>query len=212
MNIGFSIPDSLFGRFQLGVNLLIGICVATILIAVALNFAMGRVKRNLRRQKKSMVATGTMLLFLGLFMFLLKTRIGYLDIQNIVIRFFLSLTGLAIIILGTVVNLKGRLTLGENWANQIKIYQQHRLVTRDVYRIVRHPLYASTLWMFYGACLVQVNWFTLMGTTTIFLPMMVYRARQEENLLIKEFAEYQQYRATTGMFFPKIFKGVNHGE
>jgi len=36
----------------------------------------------------------------------------------------------------------------------------------------------------------------------IFLPAMIYRARQEEAILSATFPNYAQYRRRTGMFLP----------
>jgi protein-S-isoprenylcysteine O-methyltransferase Ste14 len=203
MNFKLYFPVSLYGWFQWSIHLIIGICVTAVLIAVVINFSLYQ-KRAVQQEKKSFVATGSMMLFLCIFMLVLKSQIGYLELHNFLIQIILSITGLALIISGTIVNLKGRLILRENWANQIKIYQQHVLHIEGVYRIVRHPLYASTIWMFYGGTLVYRNWVALVGTTITFLPMMIYRARQEENLLIKKFPDYRRYQIKTGMLFPKI--------
>jgi len=39
-----------------------------------------------------------------------------------------------------------------------------------------------------------------------FIPMMYYRAKQEEKLLIQEFPEYPAYMKKTGMFFPRLWR------
>ena len=106
-----------------------------------------------------------------------------------------------LIVLGCGVNIAGRLNLGRNWANQVTIYEDQRLVTGVVYRLVRHPLYASLIWMFYGASLVYANVAAALANTLVFVPFMIYRARQEEKLLLKEFKDYAAYRARVGMFF-----------
>ena len=106
----------------------------------------------------------------------------------------------------SVMNIMGRFNLGSNWANHIKIYDEHTLVQRGMYKIVRHPLYASIILMFYGACLVYRNILCFLAVTLIFIPFMYYRAKQEETLLIQTFSEYKDYKERTGMFFPKITK------
>ncbi|MCP4219077.1 MAG: isoprenylcysteine carboxylmethyltransferase family protein, partial [bacterium] len=101
-------------------------------------------------------------------------------------------------------NIVGRIQLGRNWANHIRIYEAHTFVARGVYRVVRHPLYASIIWMFLAAGLVYCNWAALLATGLVFIPMMIFRAKQEERLLTRQFKEYRDYREKTGMFFPKI--------
>ena len=103
-------------------------------------------------------------------------------------------------------NILGRLSLGRNWANHIKIYSDHVLVSGGVYNIVRHPLYASLIWMFLGASLVYFNYLAFLAIAFVFSPFMYYRAKQEEELLLKEFEEYNAYQQKVGMFFPKILR------
>jgi protein-S-isoprenylcysteine O-methyltransferase Ste14 len=195
-----------FESYQFIINLIVGLCVAAVFIAVGIDFMEFQGRKNVKNEKKSVVETGTMILFFFFFYYLIKQRIGGIQTGPFIIRYVLSGIGVLIVILGCIVNIKGRLSLGENWANQIKIYHDHRLVQTGVYRVVRHPLYASLIWMFYGACLIHLNASAFIANTIIFLPFMYYRARQEEDLLRKQFSEYQDYQSVTGMFFPKIVK------
>ena len=161
-------------------------------------------KNEKTKNKKSVVTTGTMFLFFVGFYLLIKLNIGQIEINNLSVRLPLAIIGTVVIFAGVFVNIKGRIDLGKNWANQIKIYEKHTLVNRGVYKIVRHPLYASLIWIFYGACLVYLNFPALLANTFIFIPFMFYRANQEEILLQKEFPEYKNYKLKTGMFFPKL--------
>ena len=114
--------------------------------------------------------------------------------------------GLVLVVAGAAVNILGRLALGRNWANHIKIYNDHSLVVNNVYGFVRHPLYASLIWMFLGASLVYFNFLAFLANALVFVPFMYYRAKQEEELLAKEFEKYKDYQKKVGMFFPKILR------
>lgn len=103
-------------------------------------------------------------------------------------------------------NISGRFYLGSNWANHIRIYNNQTLIKTGAYGIVRHPLYSSLIFMFYGACLVYPNYLAFLSNTFIFIPFMYYRAKQEEDLLSKRFKGYHVYQKEVGMFFPKIKK------
>ena len=193
-----------FIRFQTGVNLMVVLCVVAVFVAVIIDFAEFHRRNNIRAERRSVVATGTMVLFFVGFYWLIRMRVAVIRTDLWWMRFLLSGGGLTILILGCLVNIKGRFNLGRNWSNQIKIYEDHQLVRTGAYRWVRHPLYASIIWMFYGACLIQMNLAAFIATTFIFVPFMYFRARQEERLLTEQFPEYREYRAQTGMFFPKI--------
>jgi protein-S-isoprenylcysteine O-methyltransferase Ste14 len=78
------------------------------------------------------------------------------------------------------------------------------LVTHGVYRWLRHPLYASLVWMFTGAALLFLNPLALAANLGVFLPAMIYRGHQEEVALTGEFPAYAEYRRHTGMLVPKL--------
>ena len=115
--------------------------------------------------------------------------------------------GGVLVILGAITNILGRLRLGKNWANQATLYEEQTLVTGGIYGIVRHPLYASLIWIFFGAGLIYESAAAIIANACIFLPAMYYRAGLEEKLLEERFAEYALYRKRVGTFFPKLIGG-----
>ena len=181
-------------------RLLVTLCTVSVLTAVFINFMLAKEGHAVQSRRKSAVATGSMLAFFAGFYLLIRFRIGAFEIP--VIYYPAAIPGLVLLLLGTAVNLMGRFALGRNWGNQVIIYEDHKLVTGGVYRIVRHPLYAGLIWMFTGASLVFQNWAALAATVFVFLPAMFYRAKLEEKLLIAQFPAYEEYRKRVGMFFP----------
>ena len=117
----------------------------------------------------------------------------------------LDIIFLVVYVIGIVFNLLGRYYLGHNWGNNVVIYNDHTLVNKGVYKVVRHPLYASIIWMIYAVGILFQNYLVIILNTIVFIPFMYYRAKQEEKELVKVFKEYKNYRKNTGMFFPKIF-------
>jgi protein-S-isoprenylcysteine O-methyltransferase Ste14 len=193
------------GIVEIVVIVVINLCVLAILTSILINFVEAQQqKTQTKREQKSIVATGTMMLFFLFFYWLIRLKIGAIEITYLPVRLLLALTGLGLVVVGCYVNIRGRLFLGKNWANHIKIYENQTLVTADVYGLVRHPLYASLIWMFYGASLIYLNYAALAANSFIFVPFMVYRAKQEEKLLEQQFAAYQKYKQEVGMFFPKL--------
>jgi len=180
------------------------LCTAAVLAAVAWNFLRARFSGQVAEQQRSPVATGTMLLFTFGVYWLLSRHIGDLPRPGLAVDIPLVSLGLVLMVMGCAVNLLGRLRLGRNWANQVTVYEDQTLVTGGVFGVVRHPLYASLIWMFYGAGLIYLNYAALLATTFVFVPAMYYRAKQEETLLAAQFTEYEAYRRKVGMFFPKI--------
>ncbi|MGE5329174.1 MAG: methyltransferase family protein [Deltaproteobacteria bacterium] len=190
----------------LAINVIVGLCVAVLFISILINFVESNNNGKVQKEKKSIVATGTMTLFFLFFYFLIRLRIGAFNINSMPIKIILLSAGVFLVVLGCIVNVKGRFSLGKNWANHIKIYETQTLVIKGPYRIVRHPLYASIIWMFYGASFIYENYAAFFANTLIFIPFMYYRAKQEEEQLSKIFEYYNKYKSETGMFFPKIIR------
>lgn len=189
--------------FEYITSVTISACVVALFVAITLDFYLYQSKNTTKHEKHSVVATGSMIGFYVIYCILLKFRIGkLLDLPNDFLKIQVSI-GVVMVVVGTVVNIIGRLQLKGNWANHIKIYKNHRLVTKGVYSFVRHPLYSSIILMLYGGSLIYSNWLSAMLVTVVFVPSMAYRAKQEEQLLFNEFPEYVDYKGQIGMFFPK---------
>lgn len=187
-------------------NMIVMITFFVVVIAVGIDFIEFQKREQVKTEKKSIVETGTMFLFFFLFYSLIRFGVGRLSIQSDVLKEWMMVIGSIVLIIGATVNVCGRFNLGKNWANQIKVYSDHAMIRSGMYRFVRHPLYASIIWMFFGASFIYLNYAALIATICVFIPAMYYRAKQEEQLLAKEFEGYSLYQKQVGMFFPKLLK------
>ena len=177
-----------------------------VIVAIIIDFIEFHPRKNEKKKKKSIVETGSMFLFFFIYSNLIRFGIGNFEIKNVNLRLIMLIFGTFLIVFGAYFNVKGRFNLGKNWSNQIKIYKDHTLVTSGLYSIVRHPLYASLIWMFYGGSLAYSNYMCFLINTFVFVPFMYYRAKQEEKLLKEEFKNYKEYQNNVGMFFPNLNK------
>lgn len=182
-----------------------------IFAAITVNFFNTRQSGRVARAKKSPVATFSMTLFFVGFYLLIRLRVGELSSLTRPVRGTLALAGTVLVLGGCAVNLLGRARLGANWADQVTIYESQTLVTEGVFGWVRHPLYASLVWMFAGAALVFANGAAFLANLLIFLPALIYRARQEEAFLAERFPEYGIYRRRVGMLVPRLFPRRSNG-
>jgi protein-S-isoprenylcysteine O-methyltransferase Ste14 len=184
----------------------LSLCTLAIFLSVAISFLEHSKKDEVKKEKKSIVETGTMTGFFVMYYLIIRFHLGTITMSSQRDQVYLIAIGIVVIVVGTLVNVIGRYQLGKNWANQIKIYKDHQLMTSGMFKIVRHPLYASLIWIFFGASFIYQNWLAFLLNSFIFLPFMYYRAKQEESLLKKEFPDYGTYTKRVGMFFPKIPK------
>lgn len=192
----------------IAITLVVYLAFLAIAISVIVDFSRyHRQNRGVKRSARSWVETGSMTAFFVLYY--LAIRFHVLDVPTSgALAFGLVTLGLGLVVLGTVFNVVGRFYLKSNWANQIKIYDGHFLVTTGPYRVVRHPLYASLIWMMVGGAFVYGNLAGLLLTLGVFVPMMYVRAKKEDALLAEAFGEqHAAYRRRTGMLFPRPPRG-----
>lgn len=83
--------------------------------------------------------------------------------------------------------------------------QTSRLVDAGIYRFIRHPMYASLLWLGGGAFLKHVT--PLTACILVFVVLTLYAtARMEEQENLKRFGQrYRDYIVRTKMFVPFLW-------
>ena len=95
--------------------------------------------------------------------------------------------------------------LGTNWSRTLEMRERHELVTRGVYRFVRHPMYAA-IWVFSLAQgLILQNWLAGCAAVVAFGSMYFLRVNREEQMMRDEFGDaYAEYCKHTGRVIPRI--------
>lgn len=112
--------------------------------------------------------------------------------------FYLAI--MVLIVAGGLLNLIGLLTLRRAFTIMT---EARTLITRGIFGVIRHPLYTGHFIMFFGSMLLRLDW-AAVGLYLFFLVGQVVRAKLEERKLLQVFSEYERYRRSTGMFFPKL--------
>lgn len=180
--------------------------VTILFAAIVMDFMLFEKKGGVKREKRSIVATGTMTLFYLVYFIVIWSRIGAITPEGSIDIKILRIAGTVLVALGSAMNIIGRLSLKGNWADHVRIYKDQTLVETGIYGVVRHPLYSSLMVMLYGGSLAYLNFASAVLTTFVFIPFMYYRAKQEESFLLQEFERYEDYRKRVGMFFPKFWR------
>jgi protein-S-isoprenylcysteine O-methyltransferase Ste14 len=95
--------------------------------------------------------------------------------------------------------------LGQNWSVSLELREGHQLVTHGVYRLIRHPMYASIwLWAIAQGMLLQ-NWLAGWSVVPVFAAMYFLRTPREERLMCESFGQaYRDYMRRTGRLFPRV--------
>jgi protein-S-isoprenylcysteine O-methyltransferase Ste14 len=82
--------------------------------------------------------------------------------------------------------------------------QQGELITRGIYRLVRHPMYLAVLLCAVGASLAyQDNW--KWGAFALLTFVLIVKLRREENLLLKRYPGYAAYREKVKGIVPFVW-------
>lgn len=95
--------------------------------------------------------------------------------------------------------------LGRNWSATLKIRTEHSLVTKGVYRHIRHPMYAAHLLWAIAQALLLSNWLAGWALLVTFVPVYLVRAPKEEQMMLEHFGEeYREYMSRTGGLIPRF--------
>lgn len=86
----------------------------------------------------------------------------------------------------------------------IEVEQNQQTITTGPYRFVRHPMYLAMILMMCATPLALGSYWAFVPSLAL-IPLLAARAKNEEELLIKELPGYREYAAGTRF---RIFPGV----
>lgn len=117
----------------------------------------------------------------------------------------LRIVGLAMFVVFSWVQVWAYKTLGKNYAQDIVIMKEHNLVTKGIYRLIRHPQYISQMLSDLGAGLALMSYLVLPLVLIVEIPLFIMRAIVEEKMLRKHFGEsFVSYKKHSGFMIPFI--------
>lgn len=114
--------------------------------------------------------------------------------------------GLVVIGIGGAVLAAGALTLGPNLTPATEPLPDGRLVTRGIYRMVRHPIYLGVSLALGGYGLLRGGWWAGILVLIVSVAYFERKARVEERFLVHRMAGYEEYRWRV----PRILPGGWH--
>lgn len=75
----------------------------------------------------------------------------------------------------------------------IEVQEGQRVIDTGLYGVVRHPMYAVTLWLFLAIPLILGSWYALI-LFVVYPAVIAVRIRGEEKLLEEELPGYKEYK------------------
>ena len=80
-----------------------------------------------------------------------------------------------------------------SWAaSNVRVEAGQQLIDTGPYAHVRHPMYASAIWLFVGIPLALGSWRALALLVPL-IPVLMWRLLDEEKLLARELPGYAEY-------------------
>ncbi|ELS02141.1 putative protein-S-isoprenylcysteine methyltransferase [Xenococcus sp. PCC 7305] len=104
------------------------------------------------------------------------------------------------VFVGGLISLIGLLSLRKSFSITPEV---RGFVVSGIYSFIRHPMYLGGFVSVAGILLSSLSIFSLV-VYLVWLVIQIWRAGLEEQLLLKEYPEYQKYRQKTAAFVPMI--------
>ncbi len=112
--------------------------------------------------------------------------------------------GAVLCVCGLTFCLWARAVLGRNWSGTVTLKENHELIVRGPYRLVRHPIYTGLLTMILGTAIQQGRVAGLLGLILVFISFLI-KLSHEEEVMLKQFPEqYPAYAARVRRLIPFI--------
>ncbi|MBI5841892.1 MAG: isoprenylcysteine carboxylmethyltransferase family protein [Chloroflexi bacterium] len=159
-------------------------------------------ERRITTQEKTLLG----LLFLGMLVVpIIYAASNWLDFANYSLPSWAGWAGVVFIAGAIFVFWRAHADLGLNWSPSLEIREKHELITRGIYGIIRHPMYASQwLWVIAQPLLLQ-NWIAGFINLVVFVLFYLLRVKAEEELMLETFGDqYREYMQKTGGVIPRL--------
>jgi len=138
------------------------------------------------------------------FYFLLCLQIAGLPVLTI--NYDTQLAGVILVIIGLIISISARVTLGTNWAHaaEYQIKKNQTLITNGIYKYIRNPIYTGLAIGVTGGELVANSYLFLLFPLFFFIAYK--QAKLEEKILEKHFGKsYTEYKKKSKMLIPFVF-------
>lgn len=130
---------------------------------------------------------------------------NWLDFANYSLPGWAGWLGVGLIVGAVFVFWRAHADLGLNWSPTLEIREKHELITRGIYSVVRHPMYASQILWSLAQILLLQNWVAGFASLAVFFPFYFLRVKAEEQLMLEQFGDqYRSYMQKVGGLFPSL--------
>jgi len=142
--------------------------------------------------------------FVGYGLVVIIFLLYYLDtgsFNSLILRYF----GLILLFGGFILRQWSIYALGKFFIPVVNIQKKQKVIDIGPYRYLRHPSYTGLLLELFGFSLALLNWIGVIAIFVLFLPVILYRIKIEENFLSEHLTGYKKYIAKTCKLIPPIY-------
>jgi isoprenylcysteine carboxyl methyltransferase (ICMT) family protein YpbQ len=101
--------------------------------------------------------------------------------------FMVNIFGVIIMFIGLGLTSWSINSVGSSWSQHIEIKKKHVYCQTGPYKYFRYPYYVGVFFELFGACLLFNAWYILWFFFIVHMPLMIYRAGLEEQIMHKFF-------------------------
>lgn len=179
--------------------------VIEMIIRAPLNKMRKQQKMSAQRVTKQEMIILSLLLLGGFITPLIYATTNWLDFANYKLPAWAGWLGVALLAGALFIFWRAHADLGLNWSPTLEIREKHELITRGIYGMIRHPMYASQWLLAIAQPLLLQNWIAGFINLLVFVPFYILRVRAEEQLMLEQFGDqYRSYMQKVGGVFPKF--------
>ena len=147
--------------------------------------------------------SGALIIFAVLVSIILALSLGYAGVGPLPDWVFYP--GIFLMLLGVFLRQWAIAVLGRFFSLTVRVAEDHRVIDKGPYRLVRHPSYSGVLITFIGLSLAVQSLGALLVLLSVFVVSYGYRMRVEEKALLAELGEdYSNYMKRTKRLIPYI--------
>ena len=180
----------------------------TVWMFIGIYWAVGAVRAKPTAKRQPTLASALDIVILcaaGLLIWDPATAIGFLGHRLTSAAGWVQWLGLSATICGCAFAIWARACLGSNWSAVATVKQNHELILRGPYAVVRHPIYTGLLLALAGTAIAVGEIRTFIGLGLGFIAFLL-KSAAEERFMREEFSgEYARYSQRVRRLIPFIF-------
>jgi len=162
-------------------------------------------KSSVYRESRTQRLRYTLPIVAAYFLLVNGNRLPYpLSIRVVLQTAIGAWAGMILCVAGLGFAIWARVVIGRNWSGAVTLKEDHQLVDRGPYRLVRHPIYTGILLMYVATAIVLGHLAGCIGVVIVSGSFWTKLIREERVMLNQFPGEYTAYRQRVKRLIPFV--------